>query len=304
MSQFTYRGHHRYGIVEAVSLRDRAPATPGFPTDPASRRSRLPVLTASLLTCLVAVALVAVLVETALLTNEGQDLDQSAMEAVYARQGTLDQLLSLLGTISTGTAALALAVCVTLAVMRRRFAGAIAAVVLVAGANVTTQLLKNDVLQRPDLGHGVLNSLPSGHTTVVASVALAALLVAGRGMRTFVAGLGGFAVTLTGASTIVAGWHRPSDVLSGLAICLAWGAAAVFVLALRRPSGLHGRHGAPTLVSLLGAAAAGLVLVVTGVRPDEGWPGFTDAAVVLGLVGLASAAAVSIFERLSAAHAR
>ncbi|MGH3425813.1 MAG: hypothetical protein ACRDO8_13850, partial [Nocardioidaceae bacterium] len=99
----------------------------------------------SALTCVLSVGAVVALAETALMTRHGQDLDQSAMETVYARQGTLDRLLSMLGYVSIGTTALALVVCVTLAVLRRRFAGAIGGVVLVAGANVSTQVLKRYV---------------------------------------------------------------------------------------------------------------------------------------------------------------
>lgn len=270
--------------------------------------SRAPLLFWAATTCLLSVAAVVVFAETALMTRRGQDIDQSAMETVYAQQGTQDRLLSLLGNISLGTTTIALVVCVAAALWRRRYDAAVGAVVLVAGANLTTQLLKQNVLERPDLENSVLaglpNSLPSGHTTVVTALVLAALLVAGARMRTFVGCLGGFAITFTGASTLVTGWHRPSDVLSGLAISLAWGAAVVFILGVRRPAYFHGSLWSQSGIPLLGAVAAGAVLIAVGVRPDHGWPGFVEAAAVLGLIGLASALTVAVFARLSSVHAR
>ena len=110
--------------------------------------------------------------------------------------------------------------------------------------NVTTQLLKHAVLTRPDFGLGTLNSLPSGHTTVVASAVGASLLVAPRLWRPVIAVLGGFATTLTGASTIVAGWHRPSDVIAALAVSLIWTAGVALVL--------HG-PAVPVLATMVGA---------------------------------------------------
>jgi len=226
------------------------------------------------------------------------------MEAVYARADVREQVLSLLGYVSIGTTALALIVCVGLALVRRRYAAAVAAITVVAAANVTTQLLKDQVFVRPDFGNLTINSLPSGHTTVVASVTLAALLIAPMSARAFVAILGSFTVTLTGASTIVAGWHRPSDVFAGLAISLAWGSLVVLVLGIRRPGRLPRAQWWPTVWSFVGAIGAGALLVLIGVRPVQGWQGLLDAAVVLGSIGVVSAAVVGVFARLSSVHAR
>ncbi|MFY0408340.1 phosphatase PAP2 family protein, partial [Solicola sp. PLA-1-18] len=261
------------------------------------------VLAWAVATVLAAVVALGVVAQEALTTRSGQELDQSAMESVYAREDAVGQLLSVLGYISIGTTALALLVCVGLALVRHRYAAAGAAVTVVAGANVTTQALKNYVLDRPDFGNLTLNSLPSGHTTVVTSIVLAALLVAPRSLRLAVAGLGTGAVTFTGASTIVAGWHRPSDVLAALAVSLAWGSAAVVALTVRRRAGFSRDGVAVSTVSLLGTLVAGAVLVVLGVRPLGGWTGFGDAAVVLGVVGLACSVVVAWFARLASVHA-
>ncbi len=150
---------------------------------------------------------------------------------------------------------------------------------MLLGANLTTQILKESVLDRPDFGFGTLNSLPSGHTTVVASAVGAALLVAPGVLRPVVALAGGFATTLTGASTIVAGWHRPADVMAALAISLIWTAAVAAVI-----------HGPRTpvkgtfIAATVGCVGGLAFLVAVGVRPAYGWVGFTQASLVLGAV--------------------
>ncbi|QMW66431.1 phosphatase PAP2 family protein [Mumia sp. ZJ1417] len=235
----------------------------------------------------------------------GQRLDQRAMEAVYARRDALDQLLSVLGYLSIGTMAIAMVVLMTMAVLRQRFAAAFAAVIVVAGANITTQVLKHAVLDRPDHGYGWhVNSLPSGHTTAAISLVIAALLVAPAALRGLVTMLGSAAVVLTGVSTVVAGWHRPSDVVAALAVGLLWGAGAVFVLALRRSGPPTGGFFASLGWGLIGAVAAGAVLLFIGVRPYGGWDGVGPAAGVMVIIGIAVALVVAVFDRISSVFAR
>lgn len=230
----------------------------------------------------------------ALMSQRGQSWDQSALSSVYAGPEAKRHLLSLLGYVSIGTAAAALLICAVLAMVQGRIHLAVAAAVIIAGANVTTQVLKRNILERPDLGFTTLNSLPSGHTTVVTSVVLATLLVAPRPLRTLFTVAGSFAVTLTGASTVVAGWHRPGDIIAALAVCLVWASVvAAFVGAGRTGDSLL----ETMLGAVLGAIAAGIFLILVGVRPNGGWEGFMDAASVLGVIGAFSAVAVAIFAR-------
>ena len=161
-------------------------------------------------------------------------------------------------------------------------------------SNVTTQLLKEVVLERSQLDVIAPNSLPSGHTTVVASAVGALLLVSPRALRLLVVVAGAFAVMLTGASTVVAGWHRPADIVAALAVCLAWTAAgAIMVGGSHRPTSGVG------LWSLAGAGFALVLLVAIGVRPSYGWSGFGEAAVVLGAIALATAFTIALMERVS-----
>lgn len=236
---------------------------------------------------------------------DGQRLDQAAMEAVYARRETLDHLLSVLGYLSIGTMAAAMLALGAMAVLRQRYAAAIAAVVVVAGANVTTQVLKHAILVRPDHGYGWhVNSLPSGHTTAAVSLVVAALLVTPVALRGLVVFLGSAAVVMTGVSTVVAGWHRPSDVVAALAVGLFWGAAAVFALALRRSGPPSGSLAVSFGLALLGAAVAGTLLLVVGVRPEGGWSGLGPAAGVMAIIGVATAVTIGVFDRISSVFAR
>ncbi|MGH3474024.1 MAG: phosphatase PAP2 family protein [Aeromicrobium sp.] len=241
-----------------------------------------------------AVAVLVVVAIVALHTGVGQRIDERAMRTVVAGRETELTVLSLLGRVSIGAILAVSTVCVVLAILRGRVRLAVAALVVIAGANVTTQLLKEVVLERSQLDVIAPNSLPSGHTTVVASAVGAMLLVSPRALRLLVVVAGAFAVMLTGASTVVAGWHRPADIVAALAVCLAWTAAgAMFAGGSHRPTSGVG------FWSLAGAGAALVLLVVIGVRPSYGWSGFGEAAVVLGLTAGVTAIAIALMERFS-----
>lgn len=232
----------------------------------------------------------------ALRSSLGQRWDQIAMESVYAGPETRETLLSYLSYISIGTIAVALVACMALALAQGRIRSAVAAAAIIAGSNLTTQVLKHSILERPDFGFTTLNSLPSGHTTVAASVVLAALLVAPVTLRPLFAVAGSFAVTLVGTSTIAGGWHRPGDIVAALAVCLLWAS----VIAAAVGVGTLDESGLPvTVFSLVGAGAAGVFLIVVGVRPTYGWGGLIDSALVLGVIGVITAATVATFARLT-----
>jgi membrane-associated phospholipid phosphatase len=246
------------------------------------RDTTAPAVTAALLGVLTLV----VLVRVALGSRLGQSWDESAMNTVRGSRDTELAILSLLGYVGIGSIVAVVIGCAVVSVLRGRLALAAGAAVVIAGSNVTTQVLKHHVLDRADLGVGLstLNSLPSGHTTVVASAVGASLLVAPRAWRPLVALAGGLATTMTGASTVVAGWHRPSDVLAALAVSLVWTAGVGLVL--RGP-------GSPivgtTAGAVVGCVAATVVLIAIGVRPAQGWDGFLEAGLVLSVVAAATA---------------
>lgn len=254
-----------------------------------TRRSLGPVLLAAA----GAAALLAT-IRVALGSSRGQAWDARALGSLYAGPQARSHVLSLLGYVSIGTVAAALVVCAALALWQGRVRLAVGAVGIIAGANITTQVLKKNVLTRPDYGLSTLNSLPSGHTTVVASVVLATLLVAPARLRTLFTIAGSCAVTLTGASTVVAGWHRPGDVIAALAVCLVWASVVAMLVGVGAGAG---RFRELMSAAVIGAIGAGVFLVVVGVRPTNGWVGFIDAAGVLGVLGAVSAVTVGLFSR-------
>jgi membrane-associated phospholipid phosphatase len=167
-----------------------------------------------------------------------------------------------------------------LAIVRGGFGLAAAVFVLLAGANLTTQLLKQ-VLERPDLLAGAAyasgNSFPSGHVAIVSSLALASVLVVPRRARTLVAVIGAGLVATVGVSTMIAGWHRLADVEGAIFISLGWASFVTAILVavrgwMPRRTWRRGVGGPPIrLVGVAGAVAvvAGTIgIVVIGIDPS------------------------------------
>lgn len=166
-----------------------------------------------------AVASLALLV-LALLTRVGQAADTLVMEALAGYRCVLGQWASVsTGVVSVVNVGVATAVVVAVAVMRRRWSLAGRAVLIIVVSNVVTQLLKWLVV-RPDLGvtYVLPNSLPSGHVTVAASLAVAAVVVAPHYLRSFVVWGGWLWVSFMGVTVMVRSWHRLSDVVVAVMI--------------------------------------------------------------------------------------
>ncbi|MBQ1073331.1 phosphatase PAP2 family protein [Micromonospora sp. C31] len=143
----------------------------------------------------------------------------------------VDRILNAMSVVSLLAAT---AVIGFIALIRGRVALAVTATLLIAGANATTQLLKYG-LARPDFGIDperiyAGNSLPSGHATVAASVAVALVLVLPRKVRVFGAFLGAGYAAIAGVATLSAGWHRPSDAVAAFLVVGVWAALAGLVL--------------------------------------------------------------------------
>jgi hypothetical protein len=232
-------------------------------------------------------------------TRLGQALDQAGMDIVVGDEAATRRLVGILGNVSLGSVALGVTLLVAVAVLRHRYAAAVAAAVLVAGANITTQALKA-TLDRADFGNLTVASYPSGHTTVVVSLVLAALLVAPDRTRTTVSLLGSAGITITAAATLVGSWHRPADVVGAILVCLAWGTAVLAGWGIARGGMPQAAPGPHRVFAVTGVVLAVAALLAIGVRPDGGWGGFLDAGVVLAGIGLVSSLAVTTFAQLSA----
>jgi membrane-associated phospholipid phosphatase len=263
------------------------------------------LLALGVLCALLTAALYVIFVRTGL----GQRIDDAALDgraALSAR--SINSADDLLRTVSVASVAILGGGIVLVAVMRTRFLLAAAAAAVIAGANVTTQVLKA-VLPRPDLIAGqaeidIGNTLPSGHTTVAASIAVAALLVAPRRLRGAVAVVGVLYAAAIGVATLTAGWHRPSDAIAAVSVVVGWGALAACVIVVRTAPGEHSRTATPFASRLLVAAGgalcavtfAGLAAVLVARRLGqlgavELGPAFVSAAVSIAgaallLVGL------------------
>ena len=109
---------------------------------------------------------------------------------------------------------------------------AVAAAVLVGGANLTTQILKQLLEHhryQPILGYYQIgpNSFPSGHSTAAMAIALALVLVVPRSWRPAAAAIGGCFALAVGCSVVVLHHHYPSDVAGGWLVAGGWGFAVV-----------------------------------------------------------------------------
>jgi len=238
----------------------------------------------------------------ALRTSPGLRLDDAASEAVSSPAPVLDRLYEGLSLFSVGSVALSLIVCVTLAVVRRRFDLALGAAVVIGGADLTTQLLKNDLFTRVDLAPGP-NSLPSGHTTVALSIALAAVIVAPPLWRATVAIGVSATAALVGVALVLGRWHRPADVLAATFVCLVWAAAGMLTAALvRHRTPLPAQPVSTHLGALVGASIAGVLLVSWGVRPEPGLRDLGLGILSLGSIGLACAGSVAAVAYVADRH--
>jgi len=219
----------------------------------------------------------------ALTTAPGQVLDTILMEGTMRSASRYEAFSTLItGIVSVPVMVVAGLVVAVVAAARRRPTLAGRALGAVVGANVTTQILKDYILTRPNLGvtTGAGNSLPSGHTTVAVTLSLALIVVAPQWFRSPSAWIGWAWTSLMGVSVMMEGWHRPSDVITAALIAGAWALALSPIE--RRP-----RHGAKVqrvmvwaslaliVIALLATGAAMWGFSMSAASPGSGY-GFED----------------------------
>ena len=172
-------------------------------------------------------------------TATGQQVDEQAYTE-YANQfksyrgptlTALDSLPAVVGVI----AVLGL---VAVLIWKHRFLPSLIGVLAGAAAVTSTYLLKHYLIVKPDLGvqEALSNSAPSGHTTFAAAAGAALFLAAPRFLRPTVALCAALATCLTGASTIINGWHRPADVVTAILVTAIWTVVGMGVLRYVRPA--------------------------------------------------------------------
>jgi len=220
---------------------ERVAVTAATPHD--AERSRW--ITAMWLVVLGAVQFVALYEVIRLFVNRrhGQVLDTIALGGNFIGSDRVDGVVaSVLSAMSVVSVLAATAVVAFIALARRRIAVGLAAIMLIAGSAVTAQQLKGHLI-RPDLGVDperatAGNSLPSGHATVAASVAVALVLVLPPRARGVGALVGAGYAALVGVATMSAGWHRPSDSIAAFLIVGLWAAVAGLGLLITPQLGL------------------------------------------------------------------
>lgn len=250
---------------------------PGTPT-----HSRMPTWLHAIVMAAAAVVGLVVVARYAIHSTRGFRFDERMMFSLGTTSDAWARILDVLSLVTDVSVAVCLTVCVVVAMLQRRWAVAVSAGVLIAGANVTTQVLKYHVLQSVSPP----NTLPSGHTTVGLSLALAAIIVAPYKWRPLVTAGAATLATFIGAATVSAHWHRPGDVLAACMVCLGWAAVALGIAGGLQRRAPRGRH--PWLLAgaaLLGVVVAGVTVVAIGVRPSFGIHDLPLAVLTLGMLG-------------------
>lgn len=225
----------------------------GSRTGPAPQTSapRRPRARATAIAVALASALGTWLVWWAMVTTwPGQRVEERVFETADRFQDVVNHLVEpvlLLGSLPWLAAGF-LVVC-GIGLLRRSWAATGLAAVVILGSNLTTQVIKDGVFYRVGLlgeWNRDINTLPSGHVTVVAAAWAALLLVTPRGWRP-VAALAGAAVTCAmGLATIADRWHRPSDVVAGVLVVVLWMALVCALAPVRPDAGTARRSDAGT----------------------------------------------------------
>lgn len=197
------------------------------------------------------------------------------------------------GPYAVWTAALA-----AVALYRRRPRHALAVILLVGGANLTTQILK--VLLTHERHHEFLGkaqlaakAFPSGHATASMALAFAAVLVAPAAWRPLVAVCGALYSLAVSESIMLLAWHFPSDIAGGYIVA---GSSALLTLAALRAAEQRwprrtGREAARRVIRAADPRRAALVL-----------GGFVSAA-LLGVAVAAGDSALHFADRHTTAVA-
>jgi membrane-associated phospholipid phosphatase len=157
-----------------------------------------------------------------------RQLDERAVQRISGSGRPADPVARIVAHLGDPLAQLALlAAASLLSVGLGRRGHALLAIALVAGASLTTQLLKPAFAESRFsslLGYWQPspNSFPSGHTTAMAAMALAFVLIVPRPWRWASAAVGGLLTIAVGWSVVALRRHYPSDVVGGVLVAFAW----------------------------------------------------------------------------------
>ncbi|MEA2404746.1 MAG: hypothetical protein QOE08_1393 [Thermoleophilaceae bacterium] len=189
-----------------------------------------------------------------------------------------------------------------------------AVTLLLVTANLTSQLLKPALAYSrvspdwPRAADVAPAAFPSGHATASMTLALGALMIAPRALRPLVAALGGVFALLVAFSTLILGWHYPSDVVGGYLVATGW--CLVVLAALRTAAARWPDRGelrraaldavpappprafaglAVLLVTVAGIAVAGRAGQLAGYLDRHTWAAVVAVAIAACATGLVAA---------------
>ncbi|GGM63548.1 hypothetical protein GCM10012275_37690 [Longimycelium tulufanense] len=227
-SQVGLRHDGQRGVGSAAAERGQFAAS--------SHRSRTPGLVGFLVTAVACVIAFIACYVVLVLTPGGQQVEDALF--LKAWDPAVAKIMSPLSRFRIAADLVfplaALATVWLVAVARRcRRLGRIGIGCIAASVGVA-EVLKYVVLDRPALNGLSLtggNSFPSGHVAFAMSFVLALVLVLPHRARPHVMAVGGTGVAVTAGMTVMAGWHRPSDIIGSTLLVLAVFCVAILLLA-------------------------------------------------------------------------
>lgn len=176
-----------------------------------------------------ALGLVAVYLLTVRLAP-GQRLDDLALEGRKATSLTVRRSFTAVMHVVTPIALMALgSLIVVVSARRGTWRTAAVSALALLGAVVAARLLKGNLPRTDMLDFSYArpeNTLPSGHSTVATTIALLLITVSSTARRPQVCAAALLLVVLHSLAVLGSGWHRPSDVLGGIALGVVFAGAA------------------------------------------------------------------------------
>ena len=170
-------------------------------------------------------------------TTTGQLVDEQAYTE-YANQfkSYRGPTLTALDSLPAVVGVIAVLGMVAVLIWKHRFLPSLIGV-LAAAAAVTSSICLHYLIMKPDLGvQEALTTRRPAATTFAAAAGAALFLAAPRFLRPTVALCAALATCLTGASTIINGWHRPADVVTAILVTAIWTVVGMGVLRYVRPA--------------------------------------------------------------------
>ena len=244
-------------------------------------------------------------------TSTGQRLDDLAFEGRKATVFGVRRMVSLVLSATVPAVLVGWVALLVVVVRGRRTADGLITMVGIVATVLVARVLKSE-LPRPELFvpafAGDSNSFPSGHTAAVAATAIGALSVCRAGLRGNASVVAAVLVGSYSTAMLYTGWHRPIDVLGGVALATAVMAPSIAIRVLCVPdppstsdSNHRGQGGSGATsdlewstrcvlvgLSAIGAAATALVLRSPAPNPAH------SLAAHLAVTSLTSACAVAL----------